>query len=198
MEAMRLVDSLAKGVSPDRDLARVKYLGEEEFVSFEFMKILERGADEHLREALSYALSLLGSHAAEVPLSHLLRDEDAAVRLNAAQGLRTESPARSWRPLVPLLKDPAPGVRAAAGKALGSMRAARAAPALMAAARVEGEPEVRSTLLTARRGTPVTAAPQAALVPFLSVSSEAHSPGCRAGVVPLGSAARGSPSLRSG
>jgi HEAT repeat protein len=181
---MRLVDSLASGASPDRDLARVKYIAEEDFVSVELTKVLQRSVDVHQREILSYALSILASHAAEVPLLHLLTDDNAAVRLNAAQGLG-RIPAKSWRPLVPLLKDASSGVRAAAGRALGSMKAGRAAPALLAAARVEGEPEVRATLLTAAGDTGDRGA-AAALAPFLTVSSETTRLGAARGLCHLG------------
>jgi HEAT repeat protein len=183
-EAVRLVDALASGTTPDRDLARVKFIGEEEFVTEELSEVLHRTIDGHQREVLSYALSILAAHGAEAVLTRLLADENPAIRMNAAQGLG-RIPTHNWRALVPLLKDGSSGVRASAAKSLGMLKSAAAGQTLLSAARIEGEPEVRATMLTAAAETGDRRV-ISGLTSFLGSSSEVTRRGAARGLCRLG------------
>jgi HEAT repeat protein len=183
-EALRLVDSILTGASLEGDLARVKYLGEEDIVCVELMKALELGPERRIRENVAFAFSILSSRVTEGTLLHMLGDEDPVIRMHAVQGLghlRT----RAWRAIAPLLRDKSMGVRAESARALGAIKAAQAGKALLAAARAEEEPEVRSAMLAAAGDSGDKSAVRG-LATFLSSTSETTRLGAARGLCHLG------------
>jgi HEAT repeat protein len=183
-EALHLADSLQSGGNTQADLARVKFLGEEELVSAQLLKPLQLATDEHERENLTLVLATLGSRISEGALIYVLRDPDPVVRMNAAQGLG-RIPTRSWRMLVPLLKDPSMGVRAQAAQSLELTKARGSGKPLLAAARTEGEPEVRASEL-ASAGATGDRSLASGLATFLTSSSEETRFGAAKGLCRLG------------
>jgi len=186
-EAGRLVEALVRGSNLEGDLARVGYLGEGDFVASELVRALPRMVDDRLRQNTTYALSRLATRAVEPDLVRLLKDKDAVIRMNAAQGLG-RLPPRAWNELAALLTDPSLGVRVEVAKALGASHAAKAGRALLAAARTEAEPEVRSVMLAAV-GDCGDKSQMAALTTFLSSTSESTRLGAARGLCRLGSSA---------
>jgi HEAT repeat protein len=106
--------------------------------------------------------------------------------MNAAQGLG-RIPTHAWRALVLLLKDPSMGVRAQAAQSLGLIKAHGSGKPLLAAARTEGEPEVRSSELAAA-GTTGDKSLAGGLATFLTSSSEETRFGAARGLCRLGAA----------
>ncbi|HEX4622613.1 MAG TPA: HEAT repeat domain-containing protein [Myxococcaceae bacterium] len=183
-EALRLAQSILSGGNLQGDLARAKFIGEEGIVSSELLRPLHLATDEHERENLTLALATLASPVAERVLLSVLRDPDPVVRMNAAQGLG-RIPTRAWQGLVPLLKDPSMGVRAQAAQSLGLLKARPSGKPLLAAARSDGEPEVRASELAAA-GSSGDKSVVAGLASFLTSTSEETRVGAARGLCRLG------------
>jgi HEAT repeat protein len=128
---------------------RVHYLGQEAIVSLDLSEMVKRAADLPQQRNVAQALAELGHPNGEPGLLWLINSEDGAVRMAAARGLGRVKSMAAIPKLTPLLSDKTLGVRREAAKALGALHAAKAGPALMKAAQVEGEPEVREAMLVA-------------------------------------------------
>lgn len=144
-EADTLVAQILAGTGVEQALGKLKYLGEEAYAT-EVLTEEARSVDVRKRRNIAYAMAKLGSPEAERTLVRYASDEDATVRMNAAEGLgriRT----RNLAALRPLLSDPNLGVRREAARAMGLLHTPRALKPLLIAAKSEGEPEVRAALL---------------------------------------------------
>jgi HEAT repeat protein len=128
-------------------LRRLHYLHQEDFAAEEIEHRIG-GADVARRRILAEALADLAAKRSERCLIALTQDLDGAVRMAAVQGL-AHIHSRAMGVAVALLKDPTYGVRREAASLLGGLGEPKAGKALMAAAQVEEEPEVRTVLLAA-------------------------------------------------
>jgi HEAT repeat protein len=187
-EAKALVEGLAQGGHVPSLVNKLKYLGEEEYAATSVAGILHGSVNPRQRQELSMALSLLAVRSSEAAQLSLLTDRDGVVRMNALQGLgRIRS--RQIGPIKPLLNDASLGVRREAARALGMSRVPRMGKVLLQAARTEGEPEVRSTMLVGV-GLSGDKTQIKGLEKFLNHSSEETRLGAAQGLCLLG-AARG-------
>lgn len=148
VEVEQTVQQIAQGQEIESGLARIHYLGEEDYAASVAVSALQRAPDERERRNLAFALGVLGAHGSEATLIALAHDPDPVVRMSAAQGLgRVHS--RDVRTLGALLKDPSMPVRVEGAKALGALHQAKFGKALLEAARTESEPEARAVILVA-------------------------------------------------
>lgn len=182
-EVRALVDTLESGASPNRSVARLRYLGAEGYAVEKLIHDLPELAPR-AREAVALALADLPSRRTRDALSDLLADSDSVVRMNAAEALFRLG-ARDAAPLLPLLRDPVMGVRRAAARAIGTAHDRRIGRTLVAAARSESEPEVRAALLVSA-GQSGDRAQTAPLEAFLKSESESTRYAAAQGLCQLG------------
>lgn len=189
-EAMELLRQIVRGPgNPQPAISRLQFLGEAAFAANELALRLPAEVEVRKRRTLALALAQLAQPGiAEVVqvLEHALKDEDGAVRMYAAQGLGRVGDGASARKLLPLLNDKTLGVRKEAALSLGALKDPRAGPPLMAAAKAEGEIEVRAMML-AMVGRTGDKAQARALEEFLASDSELTRFGAAQGLCGLGS-----------
>ncbi len=144
-EATGLVEQILAGQNVQQALSRLRFSGQEQYAAKALMDQHD-AVDPRVRRNVAFALADLAVPRSEPALVAMARDEDATVRMSAAQGLgrlRT----KNLGALRPLLADPNLGVRAKAAWSMGQTRSPRAVKALLSAVHAEGEPEVRAVLL---------------------------------------------------
>jgi HEAT repeat protein len=169
-EASSLVAQILTGNRVNAAVSRLQFLGEQAFAAYELSAHLRQGMPDREREQAAWALSQLEARNAESTLLVLLEDQQGAIRMHAARGLgRLRSKAVDR--LKPLLNDRSLGVRREAAVALGASGVKRVGKMLLAAARLEGEPEVRAAMLVAI-GHSGDRAQRKPLERFLDISSE--------------------------
>ncbi len=150
LEAQDAVDAILKGEGNlNATLSRVQYLGQEGNVCFELNEVARRSGDDQQTRRIAQALATLAHPNGEPGLVWMLGHEDSVVRMYAAQGLGRMKSQNAGARVQALLGDKSLGVRKEAAKALGLMRYAKAGGALMKAAKVEGEIDVRAEMLVA-------------------------------------------------
>lgn len=184
LEADRALESLLRKGSVPAAIARLEFLGEQDHAARVLTEALRGPLADAGRRDVAQALSLLATRDAEPALRRLTRDDDPAVRMSAASGLaRLRSDAVDV--LEPLLDDRSPPVRREAARALGALRRPALGKRLMAAAKAEGDPEVRTVLLvaTGQSGDPKQVKP---LESFLASSSESTREAAARGLCALG------------
>lgn len=169
-EAQALIEQIKAGTAATSAVNRLKYLGQEPLAVAKLWEALGQSVDPRQRQSLVQALSMLGHKSAEKVLVSVLEDEDGAVRMAALQGLARLG-CRCPEELRPLLSDRSMGVRREAARALGASKSRGLGKVLIAAAKSEGEPEVRAELLVAV-GRLQDMSQAAAVASFLSHSSE--------------------------
>jgi hypothetical protein len=171
-EAESLVDAIVRGQGGlSAQVNRVKYLGEEAWVSVELAARLRKAVDPQGVRNIAQALAELAHPAAEGALLQLLGSDDGATRMHAVSGLGKMKSAQAVPRLVQLLSDKSVGVRREAARALGLSRSPKAGAALVAAARGEGEVDARAQMLIAA-GQSADKRQIPALEAFLDDSSE--------------------------
>ncbi len=186
-EALGLVNAIIQGTNVNVSVSRIQFLGEEELASVELGGVLPRAWPVERRRVVAQALATLANRAAEVPMIAALRDADAPVRMAAAQGLGRMRSSAAGPALIPLLTDKTVGVRREAARAIGLCKAARAGGPLIAAAKVEDDPDTRAVMLAAV-GPIGDKAQIPALEGFLAGSSESARFGSAQSLCLLGSA----------
>ena len=186
-EALRLVQQLARADgNPLSLISRLEFLGEKDFASFELSIRVTRELEVKRRRVQAMALASFARPNAADALEKILDDDDGAVRMYAAQGLGRIGDRTAVRRLIALLEDKTLGVRREAAIALGAMRDPSAGPALMKAAKAEGEIEVRAIML-AQVGRTGDKKQAGELETFLTSSSEGTRFGAAQGLCALGS-----------
>jgi hypothetical protein len=186
-EAEAQVARVLAGDGVGSAVSRLQFLGQQRYAS-ERLSEAATSARVRTRRDVAYALALLAAPEGERALLRLAGDEDAAVRMSAAQGLGRLGGARAGahgEVLLPLLADPTSGVRREAARALGALWLERAGGARVAAARAEPELEARAAMLTAA-GMAGDVRQAAALRPFLQSGSESTRFAAARGLVHLG------------
>lgn len=184
-EAQELVDAIAQGGNLNQALNRVRFLGEEAFVTTELAGMMVRLPDLERRRQVVSAVADLGHPAGEASLLLTLRDDDGAVRMASAKGLGRMKSRAAGPALVKALADPTLGVRREAARALGQLGVATHGPPVMKAALAEDDPESRAVMLAAvgRTGDKKQVVK---LEPLLAHSSEATRFGAAQALVALG------------
>lgn len=170
-EALQQVRQILSNAALGSSVARLRFLGEEAYAVKALARALEDGLDESQRRSVATAFAMLEHRSAEGHLLAFTEDEDPAVRMAAAEGLGRIQSKKTER-LVPLLEDASFGVRREAARALERCGAKGHGGALLQAASVEGEPEIRVAMISAA-GTSGERALIPALEPFRESSSEA-------------------------
>lgn len=147
LQADEAVAQILGGTGTDGALARLKYLGQEDY-AFDQLVPYTRTVSERQRRDVVMALATLAGPGNDGVFRRLFDDEDGAVRMYAVRGFG-KSKSRDVKALVPLLEDKTMGVRREAARVLGLMRQPAAGKPLMIAAQTEDELEVRVELLQA-------------------------------------------------
>jgi HEAT repeat protein len=148
MEVDATLQQLVAGDSVASTVARLRFLGEEAYAADQLTLLLRKSVDPRQRRNLTGTLAGLATRTTEPTLLQLVRDEDSAVRMYAAQGLARVRTRRADA-LLPLLDDKSSGVRKEAARALGSTRNPKVTKVLLEYAKEEPELEVRTTMLVA-------------------------------------------------
>lgn len=185
-EAIELVRQISRGEGNTlAAISRLEFLDEEDYASVELANRLRREIEVRKRRNLAMALAQLGRPAAMASLYAALDDEDGAVRMYAVKGLGRMDAREATKKLMAALGDKTSGVRREAAIALGGFKDRRLGALLLAAAKTEGEVDVRATMLTMvgksgdRRQGP-------GLEEFLGSSSEGTRYGAAQGLCLLG------------
>lgn len=174
LEALNVLDAFFDGsAGVNQVVNRITFLGAERLATDLISDKLRRSVDPVRRGAMLEVLSQLAvfSDDAELVLLRALTDEPLGNRMAAAKALgRIRSPKAAVK-LEPMLADKATGARREAARALGNIGKPKSGAPLLAAAKIEEEPETRGVMLMAvgKAGDPKQAA---ALEPFLENDSE--------------------------
>ncbi|MBZ4416682.1 HEAT repeat domain-containing protein [Myxococcus sp. RHSTA-1-4] len=184
-ETEAVIEGLLEGAPVPAAVSRLRFLREEAYAAEEITLALRKVLDERVRRNLTAVLAGLETREAEPTLARLAGDDDSAVRMYAAQGL-ARLKSRNTQVLLPLLQDKSSGVRREAARALGASRNPKMGAALMKAAKLEQELEVRAAMLTAV-GDTGDAKQMPALKAYLTSDSESSRFAAARGLCRLGS-----------
>jgi HEAT repeat protein len=185
-QASALVNEVMVGSgNPNSIVNRIKILGEESYAAHELGSLLLKEPNLEKRRLMVQVVAGLGHSRGEEALVFALDDEDAPVRMYAAQGLGRVRSKAAGPKLAMALADPTLGVRRDAAKALGLLSDPSYGPVLAKAVKAEDDPETRAAMLLAlgqtgdKRQVPV-------LETFLTNSSESARFGAAAGLCVIG------------
>ncbi len=189
-EAKQLADDFATQpnlpMSVGNACSRLKFLGQEPLAARIWATALtSAGVPVERRRVLAEGLSILASPAGSGGLMHALSDEDGAVRMYGAQGLGRMKLKEAGPKIALLLGDKTLGARREAARALGAFKEPRWGVALVKAAKVEEEAEVRAAMLVAA-GQSGDKKQIPALEPYLTGASETAQFAAAQGLVLLG------------
>lgn len=164
----------AGSLAPTQAANRIAFLGTEAPATEVLALTLRQLIDARRRAACFEVLAQIATPNPELlqpATAAAASANDITLRLNAIRVLGRLKQSSAAKPLEPLLKDPSLGVRREVARAFVALKAVNSSGALLEAAKVEDDPEVRAAMLVAvgRLGDAKRAA---GVEPFLASSSE--------------------------
>lgn len=140
----------AGSISPTQAANRISFLGTEAAATDVLAFALRQPIDAKTRNAYFEVLSQIATPHPELltPATNAARStDDLTLRMNGLRILGRLKQASSVKVLTPMLTDKVLGVRREASKALIAINGTKAAGDLLAAAKVEDDPETRALML---------------------------------------------------
>lgn len=189
-EAKGIADGFITGTSTtsiSNACSRLKYLGQEALGSRLWAGAIIGEPVVEKRRTLAEGLAILSNKEGTPGLLRALGDEDGAVRMYGAQGLGRVHVREAAPKIATLLGDKTLGARREAAKALGQFHDPRWGDALMKAAKVEEDAEVKAGMLVAA-GQSGDKKQSAELEKYLNGKSETAQFAAAQGLVLLGAA----------
>jgi HEAT repeat protein len=151
-EAKSIADSFITGTattSISNACNRLKFLGQEPLASRVWAGAIIGEVVVEKRRVLAEGLAILANREGTPGLMRALSDDDGAVRMYGCQGLGRVHVKDAEPKIATLLGDKTLGVRREAARALGQFHDARWGVALVKAAKVEDDAEVKAAMLVA-------------------------------------------------
>jgi HEAT repeat protein len=190
-EAKSIADSFITNTatsSISNACSRLKYLGQEALASRAWAGAIIGEPVVEKRRTLAEGLAILSHREGTPGLLRALGDEDGAVRMYGAQGLGRVHFKEAAPKIAVLLGDKTLGARREAARSLGQFHDPRWGNALVKAAKVEEDAEVKAAMLVAA-GQCGDKKQSAELEKYLAGTSETAQFAAAQGLVLLGSAA---------
>jgi len=151
-EANQVMNAFADGAMSVQQAAnRIDFLGANVVATAQLSDMLRKRMDPSREgEALELLASItVPDEEAELVLTRALGRDDVSMRRTGARGLGRMNTATAVKALGKALSDKASGVRREAATSLGKIGNAAGGKALVAAAKLEDDPEVRAVMLLA-------------------------------------------------
>ncbi|MBL9039746.1 MAG: HEAT repeat domain-containing protein [Archangium sp.] len=151
-EAAEVLEKLYSGAAtPQATATRLTFLGAQAFATEHLVDRWKRTTDAQRRSAMLEVLAEIATplDEAESLLMRTVSDEELGHRMASAEALGRMKAKRAVSTLEVTLRDKAWGARKTAALALAKIGVASSGKALMAAARVEDDPDTRAVMLVA-------------------------------------------------